>query len=260
LGFSSDGPSLRAALRAMQPAQATAMRRTILSVLVQRAGKVVISRRFSRSLGLRRRKLRAEVELSIAAGAPFRLGAPDLLVPAGTYLGLVLTPDQLTTLAFTLRERAETGTTKAEIIDATVILAEVLRQLPPAVVARFPMMGRAAPRALARPQPGDGAETLSTVEIVNRAMQLNRKLSILYTDQSEARSERIVWPVTTTFHGTTLAAWCELRQGFRHFRLGKIGAAQVLPTQIPVIHEDLIHQWRLDTGAPSPDLEKGQTR
>ena len=43
------------------------------------------------------------------------------------------------------------------------------------------------------------------------------------------RSTRIVWPVAVGFfdHARMLAAWCETREAFRHFRLDRMAAVAV---------------------------------
>jgi len=57
-----------------------------------------------------------------------------------------------------------------------------------------------------------------------------RKLSITYRDEGGKVSERIIWPVLVGYFDTArmLAAWCEMRQDFRHFRTDRIMTAQFL--------------------------------
>ena len=57
-----------------------------------------------------------------------------------------------------------------------------------------------------------------------------KKLRVRYRDQQGQESERTVWPVMIGYAETVrlLAAWCELRQGFRHFRTDRIIAANFL--------------------------------
>jgi predicted DNA-binding transcriptional regulator YafY len=57
-----------------------------------------------------------------------------------------------------------------------------------------------------------------------------RKLRIRYRDQKQRDSERIIWPILIGYAETVrlLAAWCELRQDFRHFRTDRIVAAEFL--------------------------------
>jgi len=57
-----------------------------------------------------------------------------------------------------------------------------------------------------------------------------RKLRIDYRDERGERTVRMVWPVILGFLDDTrmLAAWCELRQDFRHFRTDRIVTAEFL--------------------------------
>jgi predicted DNA-binding transcriptional regulator YafY len=50
-----------------------------------------------------------------------------------------------------------------------------------------------------------------------------RKIRIDYRDEYGRTSRRVVWPVIVGYmeNARMLAAWCELRAGFRHFRLRK---------------------------------------
>src|ERR1700712_315078 len=55
---------------------------------------------------------------------------------------------------------------------------------------------------------------------VRDAIRRERKVAIAYEDKSERVSQRTVWPFALAYFDRVhvLAAWCELRQGFRHFR------------------------------------------
>src|SRR5271165_122238 len=57
-----------------------------------------------------------------------------------------------------------------------------------------------------------------------------RKIRIRYQDQEMQDSQRTIWPVMIGYADRVrlLAAWCELRQDFRHFRTDRIVAAEFL--------------------------------
>jgi predicted DNA-binding transcriptional regulator YafY len=57
-----------------------------------------------------------------------------------------------------------------------------------------------------------------------------RKIRIDYRDERGERTVRVVWPVILGFLDDTrmLAAWCELRQDFRHFRADRVVVAEFL--------------------------------
>jgi predicted DNA-binding transcriptional regulator YafY len=70
----------------------------------------------------------------------------------------------------------------------------------------------------------DGLDMAKTRDWIRRGY----KLRIRYRDQEGNDSERIIWPVMVGYAETVrlLAAWCELRQAFRHFRTDRIVFAE----------------------------------
>ena len=69
----------------------------------------------------------------------------------------------------------------------------------------------------------------SSLEGLRRAVREQRKARFRYVDKAQAGTERTVQPLGLYYWGQTwtLAAWCELRQGFRSFRLDRIDGLQV---------------------------------
>jgi predicted DNA-binding transcriptional regulator YafY len=65
---------------------------------------------------------------------------------------------------------------------------------------------------------------------VRDAIHRSRKLRIAYDDGPGSRTDRKIWPLAVVYYvGVTLiAAWCELRRDYRHFRIDRIAAMQVL--------------------------------
>ncbi len=63
-------------------------------------------------------------------------------------------------------------------------------------------------------------------------------------------SERIVWPFALAFFDTVriLLSWCELRQGFRHFRTDRIADADLLDARYPKRRQALLKDWRRAEG------------
>jgi predicted DNA-binding transcriptional regulator YafY len=68
------------------------------------------------------------------------------------------------------------------------------------------------------------------------AVRDRKKVRFAYQDRAAAGSERTVWPLGLFYWGQTwsLGAWCELRVGFRNFRLDRIGALEVLGDAYPL--------------------------
>lgn len=65
--------------------------------------------------------------------------------------------------------------------------------------------------------------------LLRAAIDERRKLRFAYTRRDGERSFRVVRPLALAFWGPqwTLAAWCELREDFRTFRLDRISALTV---------------------------------
>jgi predicted DNA-binding transcriptional regulator YafY len=67
---------------------------------------------------------------------------------------------------------------------------------------------------------------------IRHAIDEQMKLSITYHSLKGDQTNRTIWPFLLYFWGNkwTLGAWCELRQGFRSFRVDLIQGAEVFPT------------------------------
>ena len=87
------------------------------------------------------------------------------------------------------------------------------------------------------------------------AIRAERKVWIAYGDESGNHTERRVWPIALTFYDRTrlLAAWCELRQGFRHFRTDRIARLTETEERYPRRRRVLMKEWRGVEGVPDPD-------
>ncbi|MGZ2257691.1 helix-turn-helix transcriptional regulator [Roseobacter sp. A03A-229] len=81
---------------------------------------------------------------------------------------------------------------------------------------------------------------------VRRAIRHRRKIWLVYRDTREAETERVIWPILLGYRdsGRIVAAWCELRQGFRYFRTERILRADILDAKIPRRMDLLKAEWR----------------
>ena len=97
--------------------------------------------------------------------------------------------------------------------------------------------------------PGAGSVFMADLR---EAMRTEHKAEIVYRSLSGEESRRVIWPLAMGFFETvqTLVAWCELRQGFRHFREDRIAACQVLEARYPRRRTALMKEWRATDGAP----------
>ncbi|MFZ3233832.1 MAG: YafY family protein [Stellaceae bacterium] len=80
---------------------------------------------------------------------------------------------------------------------------------------------------------------------LRRAIHDTRKLSIDYADEEGRRTRRTIWPVAMAYYVdvTVIAAWCELRRDFRHFRVDRILSSRLLDERFPADNGKLMAEW-----------------
>ena len=87
----------------------------------------------------------------------------------------------------------------------------------------------------------------SNVEMrpIRAAIREGLKLRLRYRTEAGDVTERTVWPVVLGYAETRslLIAWCELREGFRHFRTDRILGAEVLDVPYAARRSDLRRRW-----------------
>ena len=90
--------------------------------------------------------------------------------------------------------------------------------------------------------------------LLRKAIRTERKLSLAYRDGTGTASDRVVWPFALAFFDSVrvLLGWCELRQGFRHFRTDRIVSAALIETRYPRRRQALFREWRGAEGIARP--------
>lgn len=95
----------------------------------------------------------------------------------------------------------------------------------------------------------------STLDIIRHAITGQRYLRLHYQNAQQVVSERTVKPLGLFFWGNvwTLSAWCELRAGFRTFRLDRMESLTVLDEVFPIqagqTLDDFLHLMRAEDEA-----------
>ena len=89
---------------------------------------------------------------------------------------------------------------------------------------------------------------------IRSAIRAEHKLVLDYLDPKGNRTTRKVWPIALGFFDDMrmLAAWCELRQGFRHFRTDRISTLRPTDQRYPRRRRVLMREWRTREGIPEP--------
>jgi len=104
--------------------------------------------------------------------------------------------------------------------------------------------------------PGQNISTdTADLAVIRKAIRSERKLIISYRDKNGADSERTIWPFALGFFDRVrvVVAWCEIREGFRHFRTDRIVSLDVTDARYPRRRQVLLKEWREAVGIdPSP--------
>jgi predicted DNA-binding transcriptional regulator YafY len=81
---------------------------------------------------------------------------------------------------------------------------------------------------------------------IRRAIKTERKLTITYQDNADARTQRVIWPFALAFFDRVriVVGWCESRQAFRHFRVDRIVAFTMSEARYPRRRQVLLKEWR----------------
>lgn len=87
---------------------------------------------------------------------------------------------------------------------------------------------------------------------VRQAIRGERKLAISYRGPEGDETQRVIWPFALGFFDQVrmVVAWCELRQGFRHFRTDRIIDLAVQDIRYPRRRLALLKDWREIQGIP----------
>ncbi|MDO6581588.1 YafY family protein [Photobacterium sp. 2_MG-2023] len=82
--------------------------------------------------------------------------------------------------------------------------------------------------------------------LFRKAIRLERKLAIRYRAADGKESNRVIWPFAIGYfaQGRILAAWCEQRQDFRHFRTEWVADALMMDQRYPRRRHALFREWR----------------
>ncbi|HBM1332517.1 YafY family transcriptional regulator [Acinetobacter baumannii] len=83
------------------------------------------------------------------------------------------------------------------------------------------------------------------VEQVRLAIRKQVKIKVDYCDEHKRISQRSLWPFALgyLYDKVVLAAWCELRQAFRHFRIDRIHDLQMSEEIYPEFKKHLFQRW-----------------
>ena len=205
---------------------------------LRRRRRPVAAAVLAQELGISPRTVYRDIATLVAEGAPIagEAGIGYVLRPGFFLPPLMFDAAETDALILGLRLAAMRG--DAALAEAAEnAIAKIAAVLP------SPRQEEAAESGLVVAGERGGSAPLAAIR---QALREERKLRLAYSDKAGAATERVVWPVIIGFFAASevLAAWCELRQDFRHVRLDRIATATVLPERLPQRRRLLLAEWR----------------
>lgn len=208
--------------------------------LLRRARGPISSQHIANELGSSKRSVYRDISALMAQDVPIRgeAGVGYVLEKGFDMPPLMLTSDELDAAvlgAHWVASRGEPDLAKA----AFNLLAKIEVVVPERLRAHV-----LEPATSVAPIP-------STPEMVNssllrNAIRAHRKMTLEYRGSTGNVTQRVIWPILLGYRdaGRILAAWCELRSGFRYFRTDRMISADVLDQRIPERAPVLRARWR----------------
>ena len=101
---------------------------------------------------------------------------------------------------------------------------------------------------LRAPRPRSALADGVDIAPMRNAIRDGFKVEISYADAGGKATARTIWPFAVAYmeHVRIVAAHCELRGGFRHFRTDRIRAARILDVRYPESQRSLRKRWALE--------------
>jgi predicted DNA-binding transcriptional regulator YafY len=207
--------------------------------ILRRHRRPVSALNLAEELGVSLRTLYRDIASLRARGAPIEgeAGVGYILRPGFTLPPLMFSQDELEALALGSRwviNRADQRLGTA----ARNALAKIAAVLPTDLrddLHTSPLL--VGPHKVANDQ--------IDLADLRKAIRSERKVSICYRDSDGAESTRIIWPFAIGYFENTrlIAAWCELRKDFRHFRSDRITEFAITEARYPRRWQALFKDW-----------------
>jgi predicted DNA-binding transcriptional regulator YafY len=215
--------------------------------LLRRHRRPVSGSVLAQELGVSLRTLYRDVDTLKAQGAHIdgEAGVGYVLRPGFMLPPLMFSEEEIEALVLGSRwvsERADPGLAKAAGNVLAKIGAVLPQDLKDAVDGSGLLIG-----------PGC-AIAAGDVELpsIRRAIRSERKIRIVYADERGNDTRRTIWPAALAFYDRVrvVVAWCELRDGYRHFRTDRINALEATSERYPRRRAALLKEWRALRGVP----------
>ena len=214
--------------------------------LLRRHRRPVTGARMAEELEVSLRTLYRDIADLITDGVPIRgeAGVGYVLGEGYDLPPLMFKSDELEAIMLGLSWVSRRGD-KALRIAAEDVVAKIGTVLPEAMRPFFYDAPLFAPPKFGL------VEDRVDVSQVRRAIRNQHKLDIAYGDEAGSATQRVIWPLAISYFDLqrVIVAWCELRQGFRHFRTDRIAQMQELDVRYREPRLKLLSQWKTEREA-----------
>ena len=208
---------------------------------LRRHRQPVSAQRLAGELSVSVRTIYRDIETLVAQGAPIagEAGVGFVMRPGFMLPPLMFCDEEIEALILGSRWVAQLPDAPLAHAAADAV-AKIVAVLPERLRHRVEDAGLfAVPRT---PAALDRIDT----SIVREAIRDELKLRIAYPGDDGSETVRVIWPIAIAFFERVrvVVAWCELRQGFRHFRTDRITAAEPTAERMPRRRPQLLAEWR----------------
>jgi len=194
----------------------------------------------ARELGISQRSIYRDIDTLRSLGAPIEGQAGvGYELRAGFFLPeFAFSPDELDALILGLgwvQQRADQALAKS----SESALAKILS------AGNSGSKKNDAPTLVAPASVSERVDPPQTA-LLRDAIRRQRKVAISYEDAQGALSDRTIWPIAIVYFDDVriVAAWCEERSAFRHFRVDRLQVRATLEDRYPGRRQSIITRWR----------------
>lgn len=203
----------------------------------------------ARELGISIRTLYRDIATLQAQGADIE-GEPGLgyvLRPGFTLPPLMFSADEIEAIVLGSRWVATRADDSRLSDSARQAMSKILAVLPAELRERAEATNLLVARIGLEPAQVDAGQ-------IRLAIRNECKLIVRYGDSGGAETERTIWPFMIGFFEKVrvVAAWCEMRQDFRSFRVDRITSLTVSEERYPRRRAILLKEWREREGIAPP--------
>ncbi|PJK09955.1 transcriptional regulator [Lysobacteraceae bacterium NML08-0793] len=203
-------------------------------------------KQLAQGLGVSLRTLYRDIATLRAQGAAIE-GDPGLgyvLRPGFTLPPLMFSADELEALVLGARWVASQPDDPPLATASQNAIRRIVNVLPADLRLQVETSGLFAPARSDAPPPAPWLPTL------RQAIRHEHILLMDYRDEHDQPSLRRIWPFAMAFfdHARLIAAWCELRQDFRHFRADRVQSLADTGQRYPERRPALLRRWSRQHG------------